>query len=245
MLAFLFTDIEGSTNLLRDLGVRYRTLLLDHRSLLKTAFERFGGRLLGSEGDSLFAVFPNPKDALLAAAEGQLSLNEAKWPDGIALKVRMGIHVGDVIVEEDEYVGLAIHQASRISNAAHGNQILLSEATQLAAGDALPGDITLEPVGQFRLKDFPEPQQLFQLHHPRLPSDFPAPRTTNGPTHNLPRTFTSFIGRDRPSSSKPADHADRPWRLRKDAAGDRGSVGLADSAAGRDLVRRFGAGFRS
>ncbi|HYU92941.1 MAG TPA: tetratricopeptide repeat protein [Actinomycetota bacterium] len=196
MLAFLFTDIEGSTNLLRDLGVRYRTLLLDHRSLLKTAFERFGGRLLGSEGDSLFAVFPNPKDALLAAAEGQLSLNEAKWPDGIALKVRMGIHVGAVIVEEDEYVGLAIHQASRISNAAHGNQILLSEATQLAAGDALPGDITLEPVGQFRLKDFPEPQQLFQLHHPRLPSDFPAPRTAGGPTHNLPRTFTSFIGRE-------------------------------------------------
>ena len=196
MLALLFTDIEGSTNLLRDLGVRYRTLLLDHRSLLKTAFERFGGRLLGSEGDSLFAIFPNPKDALLAAAEGQLSLNEAKWPDGIALKVRMGVHVGDVIVEEDEYVGLAIHQASRISNAAHGNQILLSEATHLAAGDALPGDITLEPVGQFRLKDFPEPQQLFQLHHPRLPSDFPAPRTAGGPTHNLPRTFTSFIGRE-------------------------------------------------
>lgn len=197
MLAFLFTDIEGSTNLLRDLGARYRTLLLDHRSLLRTAFERFGGRLLGSEGDSLFAVFPTPKDALLAATEGQLSLSEAKWPDGIALKVRMGIHTGDVIVEEDEYVGLAIHQASRISNAAHGNQILLSEATQMAAGDALPGEITLEPVGQFRLKDFPEPQQLYQLHHPRLPSGFPAPRTAGGPTHNLPRTFTSFIGRER------------------------------------------------
>jgi predicted ATPase/class 3 adenylate cyclase len=196
MLAFLFTDIEGSTNLLRDLGVRYRTVLLDHRSLLRTAFERFGGRMLGSEGDSLFAAFPNPKDALLAAADGQLLLSEATWPDGIALKVRMGIHIGDVIVEEDEYVGLAIHQAARISNAAHGDQILLSEATQLAAADALPGDIQLEPVGQFRLKDFPEPQRLFQLHHPRLPSDFPAPRTAGGPTHNLPRTFTSFIGRD-------------------------------------------------
>jgi predicted ATPase/class 3 adenylate cyclase len=196
-LAFLFTDIEGSTNLLRELGDRYRTLLLDHRSLLKTAFERSGGLLLGSEGDSLFAAFPNPKDALVAAAEGQLLLGEAKWPDGIALKVRMGIHIGDVIVEEDEYVGLAVHQTSRISNAAHGNQILLSEATQLAAGDALPGGITLEPLGQFRLKDFPEPQRLFQLHHPRLPSDFPAPRTAGGPTHNLPRTFTSFIGRDR------------------------------------------------
>src|SRR5688572_28511782 len=171
MLAFLFTDIEGSTNLLRELGDRYRTLLLDHRSLLKRAFARNGGRLLGSEGDSLFAVFPNPKDALVAAAEGQLLLGEAKWPDGIALKVRMGVHIGDVIVEEDEYVGLAIHQASRISNAAHGNQILLSEATQLA-GDALPDGITVEPVGRFRLKDFPEPQQLFQLHHPRLPSDF-------------------------------------------------------------------------
>jgi predicted ATPase/class 3 adenylate cyclase len=196
MLAFLFTDIEGSTNLLRDLGVRYRRVLLDHRSLLRRTFERFGGRMLGSEGDSLFAAFPNPKDALLAAAEGQLLLSEATWPGGIALKVRMGIHIGDVIVEEDEYVGLAINQAARISNAAHGNQILLSDATQLAAGEALPGDITLEPVGQFRLKDFPEPQRLFQLHHPRLPSDFPAPRTAGGPTHNLPRTFTSFIGRD-------------------------------------------------
>jgi predicted ATPase/class 3 adenylate cyclase len=196
-LAFLFTDIEGSTNLLRDLGARYRKLLLDHRSLLKTAFERFGGRLLGAEGDSLFAVFPTPKDALLAAAEGQLLLDDATWPDGIALKVRMGIHIGDVLVEEDEYVGLAIHQAARISNAAHGTQILLSEATQLAAADALPADITLEPVGRFRLRDFPEPQRLFQLHHPRLPSDFPAPRTAGEPTHNLPRTFTSFIGRDR------------------------------------------------
>jgi predicted ATPase/class 3 adenylate cyclase len=197
VLAFLFTDIEGSTNLLRDLGVRYRTVLLDHRTLLTTAFERFGGRVLGSEGDSLFAAFPNPEDALLAATEGQLRLGEATWPDGVALKVRMGIHVGDVTVEEDEYVGLAIHQAARISNAAHGNQILASEATQLAAADALLGDTTLEPVGQFRLKDFPEPQRLFQLHHPELPSEFPAPRTAGGPTHNLPRTFTSFIGRDR------------------------------------------------
>jgi predicted ATPase/class 3 adenylate cyclase len=195
-LAFLFTDIEGSTNLLRDLGARYRALLVDHRGLLTAAFERFGGRLLGSEGDSLFAVFPTPSDALLAAAEGQLLLESATWPDGIAVKVRMGIHIGEVIVEEGEYVGLPIHQAARISNAAHGNQILLSEATQLAAGDALPGGITLEPVGRFRLKDFPEPQPLFQLHHPRLPSDFPAPRTAGGPAHNLPRTFTSFIGRE-------------------------------------------------
>ncbi|HEU4356681.1 MAG TPA: adenylate/guanylate cyclase domain-containing protein [Actinomycetota bacterium] len=196
MLAFLFTDIEGSTNLLRDLGVRYRAMLLDHRRLLKATFERYGGRLLGSEGDSLFTVFPTPEDALLAAAEGQFVLGETKWPDGIALKVRMGIHIGDVVVEEDEYIGLAVHQASRISNAAHGNQILLSEATQRAAAGALPADITLEPVGQFRLKDFPEPQALFQLHHPRLPSDFPAPRTAGGRTHNLPRMFTSFIGRD-------------------------------------------------
>jgi predicted ATPase/class 3 adenylate cyclase len=194
--AFLFTDIEGSTNLLRDLGARYRALLLDHRRLLTTAFNGFGGRLVASEGDSLFAVFPTPRDALLAAAEGQLVLADTHWPDGIAVKVRMGIHVGDVIVEEDEYVGLAIHQAARISSAAHGNQILVSEATQLAAVDALPGDVTLEPVGRFRLKDFPEPQRLFQLHHPRLPSEFPAPRTAGGPTHNLPRTFTSFIGRE-------------------------------------------------
>jgi predicted ATPase/class 3 adenylate cyclase len=193
-LTFLFSDIEGSTNLLRELGIRYRALLVDHRSLLNAAFERSGGRLLGSEGDSLFAVFPSPEDALRAATEGQLALGEARWPDNISLKVRMGIHIGDVIVEEDEYVGLAVHQAARISNAAHGGQVLLSEATQTAAR-ALPADITLEPVGRFGLKDFPEPQRLFQVHHPRLPSDFPAPRTAGGRTHNLPRTFTSFIGR--------------------------------------------------
>lgn len=196
-LALLFTDIEGSTNLLRDLGARYRTLLVDHRRLLKTAFERFGGRLVGSQGDSLFAVFPDAKDALVAAAEGQLFLGEANWPDGIALRVRMGIHVGEVIAEENEYVGLAIHQASRVSNAAHGNQVLLSEATHVAAGDALPAHITLESVGRYRMKDFPEPQQLFQLLHPRLPSEFPPPRTASGLSHNLPRNFTSFIGRDR------------------------------------------------
>jgi predicted ATPase/class 3 adenylate cyclase len=197
-LALLFTDIEGSTNLLRSLGADYRTLLAEHRRVLGHAFAAHGGTVLRSEGDALFVTFADPSSAILGAVDGQIALARTTWPADSHVRVRMGIHVGEVTIDEDDdYVGLAVHQAARISAAAHGGQVLTSKAMQTQAEQRVPLEVSLESIGRFRLKDFPEPQDLFQLHHPDLPSDFPAPRTAPGARHNLPKAISSFIGRDR------------------------------------------------
>ena len=197
-LSLLFTDIEGSTNLLRSLGAGYRTLLAEHRRVLRDAFAAHGGTVLHSEGDALFVTFADPSSAILGAIDGQVALANATWPADSHVRVRMGIHVGEVTIDEDDdYVGLAVHQAARISAAAHGGQVLTSKAIQAQAEQRVPPEVLLKPIGRFRLKDFPEPQDLFQLHHPDLQGDFPAPRTAPGARHNLPKAISSFIGRDR------------------------------------------------
>ena len=197
-LSLLFTDIEGSTNLLRSLGAEYRTLLAEHRRVLGDAFAAHGGTVLQREGDALFVTFADPSSAILGAIDGQVALANATWPADSHVRVRMGIHVGEVTIDEDDdYVGLAVHQAARISAAAHGGQVLTSKAVQAQAEQRVPPEVSLKPIGRFRLKDFPEPQDLFQLHHPDLQGDFPAPRTAPGARHNLPKAISSFIGRDR------------------------------------------------
>ena len=197
-LSLLFTDIEGSTNLLRTLGAEYRTLLAEHRRVLGDAFAAHGGTVLQREGDALFVTFADPSSAILGAIDGQVALANATWPADSHVRVRMGIHVGEVTIDEDDdYVGLAVHQAARISAAAHGGQVLTSKAIQAQAEQRVPPEVSLKPIGRFRLKDFPEPQDLFQLHHPDLQGDFPAPRTAPGARHNLPKAISSFIGRDR------------------------------------------------
>jgi predicted ATPase/class 3 adenylate cyclase len=197
-LSLLFTDIEGSTNLLRSLGAEYRTLLAEHRRVLRDAFAAHGGTVLQREGDALFVTFADPSSAILGAIDGQVALANATWPADSHVRVRMGIHVGEVTIDEDDdYVGLAVHQAARISAAAHGGQVLTSKAIQAQAEQRVPPEVSLKPIGRFRLKDFPEPQDLFQLHHPDLQGDFPAPRTAPGARHNLPKAISSFIGRDR------------------------------------------------
>ena len=197
-LALLFTDIEGSTNLLRSLGAEYRTLLADHRRLLRDAFAAHGGTVMPREGDAMFATFADPWSAILGAIGGQVALAKATWPAGSQVRVRMGIHLGEVTIDEDdEYVGLAVHQAARISAAAHGSQVLTSRAMQIQAERREPAGVSLKALGRFRLKDFPEPEDLYQLQHPDLRDDFPAPRTAPGARHNLPRAISSFVGRDR------------------------------------------------
>ncbi len=197
-LALLFTDIEGSTNLLRSLGAEYRTLLAEHRRLLRDAFAAHGGTVMPREGDAMFATFADPRSAILGAIDGQVALAKATWPAGSQVRVRMGIHVGEVTIDEDdEYVGLAVHQAARISAAAHGGQVLTSRAMQIQAERRVPAGVSLKALGRFRLKDFPEPEDLYQLHHPDLRDEFPAPRTAPGARHNLPRAISSFVGRDR------------------------------------------------
>ena len=197
-LALLFTDIEGSTNLLRSLGADYRKLLAQHRNVLGDAFVAHGGTVLQREGDALFVTFADPSSAILGAIDGQVALARATWPADSQVRVRMGIHVGEVTIDEDDgCVGLAVHQAARISAAAHGGQVLTSKAVRTQTERRVPAGVSLKSIGRFRLKDFPEPEDLFQLQHPDLPGDFPALRTAPGARHNLPRAISSFIGRDR------------------------------------------------
>lgn len=194
-VTFLFTDIEGSTRLARAEGTRWPTLLERHQALLREPFGRHGGVEVATEGDSFFVVFPNVPDSVAAAADAQRAISEEAWPDGLELRVRMGLHTGEGALGGDNYVGLDIHRAARIASAGHGGQVLLSAATRELAAHSLPSGVSLRDLGEQRLKDLPETERVWQLVIAGLPSDFPPLRTIS-PT-NLPPERTSFVGRER------------------------------------------------
>ena len=170
-VTFLFTDIEGSTRLLTHLGERYAGVLADHRRLLREAFARHGGVEVDTQGDSFFVAFAEPSGALAAAADVQTALARHVWPDGEAVRVRMGLHTGEPLRADDHYVGIDVHRGARIAAAAHGGQVLVSERTR-----ELGGSDALRDVGAHHLKDLPEPERLYQLVVEGLPSSFPPPR---------------------------------------------------------------------
>lgn len=192
-VTLVFTDIEGSTRLLRSLGDDYGRLLRAHRAILREAVARNGGVEFGTEGDACFLAFPAAAAALAAAAEAQAALSAADWPGGAAPRVRMGVHTGSPVVVDDDYVGIDVHRVARICSAAHGGQVLVSGATREAAE---PGrGQALRDLGHHRLKDLDRPEHLFQLVAAGLAEDFPPPRSLPTPS-NLPAIPTSFVGRD-------------------------------------------------
>jgi class 3 adenylate cyclase/streptogramin lyase len=176
-VAFLFTDIEGSTALLRSLGDDYAAVLRDHHCILATAVEARGGRIVDTQGDAVFAVLPRAKDAAAAAAEAQRALASQPWPGEARVKVRMGIHVAEPELDGDRYVGLGVHRGARIGATAHGGQVLLSNTAASLLGD---GQFEVRRLGTFPLKDFDHPEPLSQLVVDGLPSQFPPPRTSAG-----------------------------------------------------------------
>ena len=175
-VTFLFTDIEGSTRLLRALGERYGEALSDHRRLLRACFVRHGGVEVDTQGDSFFVSFPDADEALAAAEDAQRALVAHGW-SGAELRVRMGLHTGEPLVTDGHYVGIDVHRGARIAAAAHGGQVVVSERTHelVCAGEAPP--VTLRDLGLHRLKDLPEPERIFQLVARGLPSSFPPLRT--------------------------------------------------------------------
>jgi class 3 adenylate cyclase len=174
-VTFLFTDIEGSTRLLHELGDGYARVLADQRRLLREAFKRHGGVEVDTQGDSFFFAFADPRRALAAAADAQTALAHHAWPDGAAVRVRMGLHTGEPLVADDHYVGVDVHRGARIAAAAHGGQALVSERTrELVPAEVVPG--ALRDLGAHRLKDLPEPERLYQLVIDGLPGSFPPPR---------------------------------------------------------------------
>jgi predicted ATPase/class 3 adenylate cyclase len=197
-VSLLFSDIEGSTRLLQELGrERYAEGLETQRRFLREAFERHGGYEVDSEGDAFFVAFHDVKEAVAAAAEAQRAVAGHDWPEGHAFRVRMGIHTGEPLAIPPRYVGLEVHKAARIMAAGHGGQVLLSEATQKLVRSDLPEGVALGDLGEHRLKDLLQPEPLAQLVIAGLESEFPALKTLGKRPTNLPVQPNSLIGRER------------------------------------------------
>ncbi len=197
-LTFLFSDIEGSTRLLESLGsVAYTAILERQAALLREAFDRHGGREEGTEGDSFFVVFDSASDAVLAAVDGQRALMTEPWPEGVEVNVRMGIHAGEASSSAAGLVGLDIHRAARIAAAAHGGQVVVSDAVRSLVTADLGEGISLRGLGRHRLKDLREPEPLCQVVADGLRIEFPPLRSLDVRPNNLPTQLTSFVGRER------------------------------------------------
>jgi len=176
-VTFLLTDIEGSTDLLQRLGDRYAPLLAEIRAIIRGSVSRAEGREVDARADEFFAVFDRAPRALEAALSIERTVQGRAWPDGVEVKVRIGIHRGRPTLTDAGYVGLAVHTVARICSAAHGGQILLSAAARDAVGRSRPAGIRFRGLGSHRLRGLRESQALFQVEAADLPARFPALRT--------------------------------------------------------------------
>jgi predicted ATPase/class 3 adenylate cyclase len=204
LVTFMFTDIEGSTRLARMLGERYGAVLGAHRAVLRSALAGLGGTELFTEGDSFFVAFGDAEAAVAACVTAQRALAAHDWPSAEATpRVRMGLHTGWAVPRAGEYASAEVHRAARVAAAAHGGQVLCSEATALAVAAwpvAVPPapqreSVDLLDLGPHRLRGFDDAERLFQIVAPGLERDFPRPRTPGAAAHNLPCAVTSFVGR--------------------------------------------------
>ena len=177
-VTFLFTDIEGSTELLKRLGRDgYESVLAEHARVLRAAVSAHGGRVVDTQGDSLFCAFGSAREALSAALDAQRELAANEWPEQVTVRVRMGLHSGEPKASGQGYVGIGVHRAARVGAAAHGGQVLLSESARALAADDLPAGVSLRDLGVHRLKDIDEPVRLYQVVATGLQERFPPLRT--------------------------------------------------------------------
>jgi class 3 adenylate cyclase len=195
-VTFLFTDIEGSIRLLQRLGDAYRAVQDDHARIMRRAIDEGGGVAIRTEGDSFFAVFADHAAAVRAAVTAQRDLAAHPWPQGMPLRVRMGLHTGRGELGGDDYLGIDVNQAARIAAAGHGGQVLLSEATESLVRHDLPDGVTIRDLGEHRLKDLDHPVRIHDLVIEGLPAEFPPLKTLDVPS-TLPSPLTSFVGRER------------------------------------------------
>lgn len=210
IVTFVFTDIEGSTRLLRRWGSHYDELLERHRAILRAAWTEYRGCEVGTEGDAFFVAFEFAHDAIEACAAAQRGLLAEPWPEGGDVRVRMGVHSGLAWPRGDNYVAMAVHQAARVVSAAHGGQVITTshaaeragipvrDAASLAIPPHAQGGAGTELValGRFRIRDFDEPVQLLQVVGRGLPVEFPSPRVLPADSHNLQSPPNELFGRE-------------------------------------------------
>ena len=174
LVTLLFSDIEGSTRLVKALRDRYWQILAEHRRLVRAAVAEYAGYEVDAQGDAFFVTFADAKQAVLCALEIQRALAGHQWPAGTPVRVRIGIHTGHAVPAEGAYTGLAVHRAARICAAARGGQVFLSQATQTIVEDEEEElGFTLVDLGEHRLKDLDRPVRLFQLAAPGLEAPVP------------------------------------------------------------------------
>lgn len=177
-VAFFFSDIEGSTKLITQLGESYPYLVEKYHQTIRNALNKLHGTEVDTAGDGFFAVFPTASLAINAAVMAQWAFHSQPWARKVGLRVRIGIHAGEAVATPNGYIGLEVHRASRVCSAAHGGQVLLSQASIQHIKQGLgEGSLTIQDLGEFILRGFEQPERLYQLVIPGIPSDFPTPRT--------------------------------------------------------------------
>ena len=199
MFTFLFTDIEGSTALLRRLGEDlYGQVLARHNELIRSGLAAHDGTEVDNQGDAFFAVFSSPRAGVAAVMDIQRALQTQLWPAGEHVRVRMGVHTGEAAKTATGLVGLDVHRAARLAAVGHGGQALFSESAATLVRDSLPPGTALADLGVHRLKDLGRPEHIFQLDAADLQAEFPPLRSLGNPVlpNNLPAQPTTFIGRD-------------------------------------------------
>ena len=194
---FLFTDIEGSTQLWEQEPERMKGALARHDTIVRTAVERNRGEVVKMSGDGVHAAFADPLDAVCATVELQQALTDPEATNGVTLRVRCGLHAGVHERRDKDFFGTAVNRAARIMSVAHGGQVLLSQAVAILLAERLPPGVALRDLGSVRLRDLSSPERVYQVAHPQLRQDFPALRSLEATPNNLPQQITSFIGRER------------------------------------------------
>jgi class 3 adenylate cyclase len=179
-VTFVFTDIEGSTELLKALGDGYGRLVTDHRLIVREEFGSRSGTEIDTQGDAFFYSFGRARDAVAAAVAVQRRLAEHDWPEGANLRVRMSLHTGEPVAGEEGYIGIDVVRAARICSAGHGGQVLLSAATAALVGGQLPDGVSKRDLGEYQLKDLDHPERIYQLDVDGLQSAFPPLRSGGG-----------------------------------------------------------------
>ena len=180
-VTFLFSDIEGSTALLKRLDERYRDLIDQHRRLVRDTFTRHDGVEIDTQGDAFFFAFARARDAVAAAVEGQRAHADASWPDAVEVRVRMGLHTGEPAVGAEGYLGVDVVRAARLCATAQGGHVLLSETTRALLGSSLPDGVSIHALGERRLKDIDEPERVYELAIEGVDQPEPEPAAPSGP----------------------------------------------------------------
>jgi class 3 adenylate cyclase len=172
-VTFVFTDIEGSTALLKELGDAYGDVLSQHRRIIRETFGAAGGSEIDTQGDAFFFAFPRAREAINASVEVQRRHAAEEWPAGAAVRVRIGLHTGEPAVGEEGYLGLDVVRAARICTVARGGNVLMSETTRALLGSSLPTGVSVFPLGERQLKGLDEPERVYELEIEGAPVSAP------------------------------------------------------------------------